>query len=347
MKLIFTEYVRSLKPGTEPDPRMFEKVWSTLRGALFTEMRRRSLWKLPPSFFGIYGRSAWSEEGAFDELASDCYTFVFLERLPALQAQLEVKDNVEGLVFRNVRNFLHDAQKSNDPVGFLSYKVVRAAVTRLLATGALHVTAGGPGLGPGTVLAFSPGSRARPAPDAAFDAAVREWCDELTPGIVTARGRQRDEVAETLAERLAGLPEAGVEAFRWKDLVDLVKSAVRARWHALGTGGETDTAFERVDEGETTRIRVVRPDTGVEDRDSFAKLCTHVERRLERYTQPAGGRRELVRLWDDLMRHASGTGRRKTPSRRQMARRLAISRHKLAGHFATLGRWVDRFQAAC
>lgn len=346
MDLIFTEYVRSLTPGEEPDPRLFEKVWSTLRGALFAEMRKRSLWTLDPALFGVHGRASWSEDGAFEELASDCYAFIFLERLPALKAQLKVKDNVEGLVFRNIRNFLHDAQKSNDPVGFKTYKILRAAVTRLIERGTLRTAHGGPRLVGDTVLAFSLEAAARPAGAEALEAPARQWCDELSHGIVTARGRGRDEVAGALAERIARLPGEGVETFRFKDLIDIVKSAVRVRWHALGTTGGAETAYEKVGEGAGRRIRIVRPDTELEDRESFEKLCAHVQERIDRSGKPERTRRELARLWGYLRRHAGGSGKRQAPSRRRIARALAISRHKLAGHFAVLGRWVGRYQDA-
>lgn len=345
-KRIFTDYVRSLTPGEEPDAEMFETVWSTLRGALCAEMKKRSLWRLPPHRLGIYGQTSWSQEGAFDELAIDCYTFIFLDRLPALKAQLEVKDNIEGMVFRNIRNFLYDAQKKNDPLGFRTYRVLRGAVSRLIAAGTLHVVEGGPRPGGATVLAFAPGRRAEVARGADLEAAAREWGDELTLAIVTARGKRRRATVAALAARLAELPARGVEAFRFKDLADALKRAVRARWRTLGESLEGETAFESAAGESATRVRVSAPDTAFEDRQSYAELCARVERNLERADRSRRARGDLRRLWSLLRRQVAEADDDAPPSRREMARALGISRYRLARHFAVLGRWIQQLQPA-
>ena len=346
MDPIFTEYVRSLTPGVEPDPQRFKEVWSTLRGALYHEMRQRSLLMLPPELFGIYGHPNWSNEDAFEELASDCYTFIFLERLPALKAQLKVKDNVEGLVFRNVRNFLHDAQKKNDPLGLKIYRILREALIQALGSGALRMLDGGPRLRGETILATAAYEASTTSTAADLDVIVRPWCDELTLDIVTARGQKREKVIDALEARIRELGPQGVESFRFKDLIDTIKAAVRVRWQALSAVGEGDTAFERIAGEPPQRVRTVRPDTGVEQRDSFAKLCAHVDERLAGARQPARSQRDLGRLWGYLKRQATGSSSSRIPSRRHVARTLELTRHQLAGHLAVLGRWVNQYQTA-
>src|SRR5436309_14649242 len=123
---VFTDYVRSLEPGGEPDPQRLATVRETLRGALRGELRRRGLWNAPPDYLGVYGSEGW--EDALEELLAECYAFVFVDRLRALQAQLRVKPNVDGLVFLNVRHFLHERQKEHDPVGSQVFEVLQSAV---------------------------------------------------------------------------------------------------------------------------------------------------------------------------------------------------------------------------
>ena len=151
---VFTEHVRALEGGGEPDPQRLAAVRGALQGALRGELRRRGLWNAPPDYLGVYGAEGW--EDALEELVSALYAFVFVERSRALQAQLRIKPNVDGLVFLNVRHFLHERQKEHDPLGSQVFEVLQSAVRRAVAVGDLHVLAGDPRVRNETVLGFRP-----------------------------------------------------------------------------------------------------------------------------------------------------------------------------------------------
>ena len=157
-KSIFTQHVRDLVRG-DVSREELEAPWEKLRDAMVSEMRQRALLTASPACLGVYGVDSWTQE-ALDELATDCYTSVFLRRLSSLAAQLERKSNVEGLVFRNIRFFLHEIQRKHDPVGFRIYTALRAAVCAAVDRGALRVELGDPAVRNDTVLATSklPGS---------------------------------------------------------------------------------------------------------------------------------------------------------------------------------------------
>ncbi len=341
--MIFTEYVQSLRPGEEPDTESFAVLWSTLRGALFREMQKRGLTHVPPCCLGLYGWSSWSQPGALDELVSDCYTFIFLHRLAALKAQLEIKDNVEGLVFRNIRNFLYDAQKKHDPLGFRILAVLRRAVRRLVDDGVLHPPAGRGKLCGGTLLVFV--ATGAVSNRAVLETCAREWADDLLPEMVTARGRRLDAVVEALARRLARLPARGVEALRFRELSTAMKGAVRVRWGALWSRVEGETALQNGDDGLARRVRVVHPAADFEEQEAFAKLCAHVSAALENLEGRGNAGTDLHKLWGILRRQAGDCGNGKMLSRRRIARRLGVPRHRVTSLCATLGRWVDQFQA--
>ena len=74
---------------------------------------------------------------------------------------------------------------------------------------------------------------------------VARWNDELLPDLLTLRGRRMEEVVRKLRGFLFDLSLAGIEVFRFKDVVDPLKADVRARWGAL---------LER-EQGERTRKR--------------------------------------------------------------------------------------------
>jgi hypothetical protein len=152
----FTRFLRNLEPGRPLDreSRELEEAWAALRRLLVSELRRRSLWSLPPAYLGIYGCASWNEPEAVEELLAECFVFIFVERFRSLKAQLRSKSDIEGLVLRNVRNFLQETQRRHDPVGFRVFTVLRSAVRNLLAAGELRVIAGNPGVQRDTVLTF-------------------------------------------------------------------------------------------------------------------------------------------------------------------------------------------------
>lgn len=348
MELIFTQYVRSLQPGHEPDAEGFAVVWKTLRGALVSEMKKRSLWNISPSCLGVHGRGSWMEAGAVEELMSDCYSFTFLDRLPALQAQLKVKDNVEGLVFRNIRNFLYEARKSHDPIGFRTYSVLCQAVRELVDAGTLHVVSGGPKLQRNSVLAWAPESSVVFA--GSLDDSARIWSDELLPDLITGKGRRRDEVTHKLARRIHGLAGGtsgeSLTAFRLGDLVDALRSAVRVRWDRFWSQLIGDVAVETVDGETVVHVGLVAPDTGIEDREDFEKLCLYMTEAVDRHEGSARVKKDLRRLWESLRLWALDPGLEKVPSRREICRFLDISRHQSAALYTLMGRWITRFQVA-
>jgi hypothetical protein len=143
----FTRFLRNLEPDQpldQDDDREFEEVWTGLRRLLVSELKRRSLWSLPPACLGIYGCTTWADPEAVEELVADCFVFIFVERFRSLKAQLRYKPNVEGLIVRNVRNFLHETQRRHDPVGYRVFTVLRSAVRDALSAGELQVIAGSP-----------------------------------------------------------------------------------------------------------------------------------------------------------------------------------------------------------
>lgn len=360
MPTIFTDYVRSLDPSGEPEPASFDRLWKALRGVLRSEVKRRGLWDSSPVLLGVHGwgSSWWSGDGggrssdALDELAADCYTFVFIDRLRSLRSHLAHKLNIDGLVFRCVRNFLHDVQKRQDPLGFRVFSLVKAALRGLAEAGGLHRLSGDGKIGNETVFGFRQG--ATPARDSAscLKGIVRSWSHDLAGDLVAGRATGEDPVVSRLARRILSLSDHGVEAFSTADLVDPLKAEVRARWAAFFEETEGERAFEDLGAGLTEVVRLVRPDRGYEDRESFDRLAACVTLGVDGI-EDGRTRRYLGSLWRFLRSFAvesgvvgslAGAGR--LPSRRKLARHLRIPRDRLPELYATLRQLVtDCFQA--
>ncbi len=213
-----------------------------LRALLVVEMRKRMLWRSPPVYLGVHAKT-WSDEGALDELVFDAYNYIFVHRLPGLIRQRQVRSNIRPMVRRNVKNFLTDRQRKNDPLGYRLFGRLRAAVTRCLERGRLFLRGGNdedeqaeddkpPPVGNDTLLSFRRGL-IEIARALLFDVPVRRWNDDLLPELVNAEGRSVPKVVGRLADHVNTLPDDDIEAFRFGDLINALKQDVRKRWHGL------------------------------------------------------------------------------------------------------------------
>jgi len=340
----FTRFLRTLEPGRPLDreSREFDEAWAVLRRLLVNELKRRSLWSLPPACLGIYGCASWSDPEAVEELVADCFVYTFADRFRSLKAHLRSKPDVEGLVLRNVRNFLQETQRRHDPVGFRVFTVLRSAVRSALSAGELQVIAGSPGVQRDTVLAFRP----VPSEEAARLDELRPhalaWNDDLLPGLITARGWDVRQVTARLEQHLHRLEAAGIHAFHFHDLVDALRQDARARWRAVWVHSPEGIPPRLDEDGFAAVARLVEL-PGEDERESLRGLLACLERSIERITEPPARSRDyLRRLLVFLKSHAAdapeerGAPGKGLPSHRQLAQLLAIPRERLPDLFHTL-----------
>lgn len=342
--------MRNLEPDQPLDrnDREFEEVWTALRRLLVSELKRRSLWSLPPACLGIYGCATWADPEAVEELVADCFVFIFAERFRSLKAQLQYKPNVEGLILRNVRNFLHETQRRHDPVGFRVFTVLRSAVRGALSAGKLQVIAGSPSVGHDTVLAFcleaSPEEAARPEE---LRLHVLAWNDDLLPDLITARGWDVRQVTANLERHFRGLAAEGIRAFRFHDLVDALRQDARARWRAVWVHSPEGIP-PRLEEDSFAAVARLVELPGEDERESLHRLLACLEQSVEQVAEPPVRSRDyLRRLLVFLKTHAAdppeerGAPGKGLPSHRQLSRFLAIPRERLPDLFRTLSELAE------
>lgn len=348
---MFTLFIRRLTDDL--DSSQFYEVWDRLEAILRQELRRRNLWNSPPSYLGIYGWPSWEpgrragDEGPMTELAAECYSFIFVDRLAALRAQLEVKPNVEGLVLLNVRHFLHERQRAYDPIGFRVFEILREAVREGIAQGELFVLAGDPGVRNETILGFDPAAGPEPGP---FDLGplVARWNDDLLPDLLLARGRQQAEVLARLREKLMALARAGIRAFSFRSVIDPLKNDTRARWAALmeEARGERERPGPK---GERVLLGAAPPQADFEVEQSFAHLAKRVMEAIEELSTDPRTRRYLGSLWQFLRIQAGDESDEEAweqLSHRKLAQLLDIPRERLPDLFATLRRLISQCREA-
>jgi hypothetical protein len=308
-----------------------------------SELKRRSLWSLSPACLGIYGCATWADPEALEELVADSFVFIFAERFRSLKAQVRYKPNVEGLILRNVRNFLHETQRRHDPIGFRVFTVLRSAVRGALSAGKLQVIAGSPSVRLDTVLASclgaSPEEAARPEELLLH---VLAWNDDLLPDLITARGWDVRQVTASLERHFRGLEAEGIRAFRFHDLVDALRQDARARWRAVWVHSPEGIP-PRLEEDSFAAVARLVEVPGEDERESLQKLLACLEQSVKRVAEPPARSRDyLRRLLVFLKTHAAdasddrGAPGKELPSYRQLAQLLAIPRERLPDLFRTL-----------
>lgn len=343
---IFTRFLRELETTDgPPDTVALETLLDALRRALVWKLKQRSLWSASPAYLGVYGHSRWSEPGALDELLIDCYAFIFIDRKRALKAQLEVVATIDGLVSRNISNFLFEVQKRHDPLGFRVFTALKEATLAAVETGAFQILEGGTRIGNATVLGCEPWSSTPTAEDEALREVAQAWNDDLLPELITADGKVRQRTLTRLEGHLKRLPEHGIRKFRFGQLLAPLKADIRDRWSTIWDSASGETVPTPDGEGLLPRIRLTPPDTGLEERDAFSKLLAGVAEAIEQLDEPVRTRTYLKRLWVFLRQYATdshapespaATKGDKLPSRRRIAELLGIPRDRLPGLFATL-----------
>ncbi len=325
----FTDYIRSLDPTGEPDAAAFAAAWEKLRRILSSELRQRSLATAPPTFLGIYGYRSWyrPSPGAFEELVQDCFSWVFVDRLPYLVNSLEKLSHIEGVVAWLMRDFLYDRQKTNDPLGFRVFEVLRAAIRQMLQDNALHVLAGDPKIRNATILGFAPETDPEEAGNAPVADHVAAWSHDLLPELVTAPPRQRGPVLAALGDHIAALEEY-VQAFRFGEVARCLKSAIRRHWSAFFQG---DDGASLIGGDIREIIHRIRPEQGYEERRRFEDLVKCVEEALPGLARKPKTLEYLRRLWSFVRSQVAECGEDHLPSDRRLEEILGIPRKRIPG----------------
>lgn len=336
---IFSAYVASLgENGEPPDHHSYEEIREELRGVLVGELRRRGLWTAPPSFLGHEG-SGWGG-GALDDLVTDAYSFIFIVRLRGLRNQQRLKGNIRPMVIRNVRNFLHDLQKGTDPLGYRVFGRLREAIEQNVDRGRLFVLNTTEGdshkLSNRSLLGFRPGL-ATLTLRADLEEPVQRWNDDLLPDLITAEGRAVPALVDELAEKVFSLKDYRVAAFRFGDLIAVLKDDVRKRWEGVWEKASGETARETGPDGAAAPpVSVVRPieEPDWPHRQALIQECVAASIEEERAPK---GRRDLWSLWLWIRTSRLLPGEHgPLPSFTELGRQLELTRDRVRQLFQRL-----------
>jgi hypothetical protein len=312
----FTEHVRTFGHDCDPAACILPRLERLLRD----RMRRRNLLGAPPSYLG-YDVPSWNAEGAFEDVVVDCYIFAIATRIEGLRNQVRVHANIDGLVVRNVDNFLLERQSRRDPIGYAVFGNLAAALADLVASGEVTLDGLESGqLRSASVVHLDPERSAAPSDPARLQAAVADapgWGEALA-GLTSIT----DEGREWIVEFLRHLRTSGIRCVRVADFVSAVASRARADWasrHAVPAG---QLGHEGGDDLRAL-VRLVWPDESVEARDLLDMLKRVVPGRIatERQQRVRNGLTAVFEEWVQMIEEI-GLSR---PNQAELAERLGMS----------------------
>jgi len=356
----FSRYLRALAKETTASPELFREAWEALKKTLRSEIRRRGLWQLSTTYLGVMGTNNWSASpDCLDELATDCYVFVFVDRLKNLLSHLANQSQVEGLVVRGIQNFVHERQRENDQVGTRVFNLLRSATQQASAAGELILEPSDRPVEAGSLLCFEAQSpKENTTPASRLRELTAHWSDELLPEYFTTTGKGIRPLLLRVRALIASLEGQGVRAFYLRDLVAVLRDALRARWAerfaaSMGVARDDQSAIDFL----TFLAQASIPGKAYEQRQSFEALSRCVEERLRNHTAEPEDLDAIRTLWETLRTWAEAEDRgarevpsegaetidpkRQIPSQREISQILGIPRTRLSSLYRTLGDFVN------
>ncbi|WP_162136302.1 hypothetical protein, partial [Zavarzinella formosa] len=287
MASVLTEHVRHFGPDSDPH----NAVLPALERILRNRMRQKNLLIAPPGVLGYSGVSKWSAIGAFEDIVADCYMFAILDRIQGLQNQLRIKPNIDGLISRNVGNFLLERQKKHNPVGYAVYGNAKAAILEASAKGALVIDNSENGkISNESVVRFSQSSPGAPpvSPEVVQNAARTSAV--LTEG-VRHLSSTSEEGRSCVLRFVEQLRENGVAAVRCGDLIAVLANIAREIPPAVPA---SDAAWGGDEVG--VLVRMVRPDASPEEREHWEYLKRVIPRKIGEINRQQRVRDRLVQV---------------------------------------------------
>lgn len=303
----WTEFFESWIQGKD-SPELAEQTLEKLRKALRRELGRRGLWNLPPRFLGNLDSLGARDhhKASLDEMVSAAFEYVFLDHYNYLETRVDAGVAIDGLVVVMVGQFLTARQKESDRPGYLTYDRVNSALGELMDEGKLtRIPAEESPCGqPMYCFDEAGGAFNKSAEDD-----VATWTGELMPGLVDGQGRQRAKTIQQLKTRILSLQGRGVGRLTLQDLLRPLRREARHWW---GTVTQDELAKTTVSE--------------------HSRQCNLLVLDLEKAIQQApwdpATRHDAHRLLKYLRGCIEEEG--ESPSMRQMAKDLGLSRRRIA-----------------
>ncbi len=209
---------------------VFNNLLKTIATALRERMSKRALWTSPTNYLGYPSAGNWNQDASlFEEIVFDCYVFAIAKRFRSLRNAMQRFDNIDGLVFRNINNFLTERQRTYDPIGYAVAQNIICALEAAVELGAIIADNLNRKICNRTSFSFE-SSQMTDDPQL-ISKVLRNNQTWLKIRFKLVKRNKR--VQQQLCEMICAFKEAGIKCFKFKTLVDIMKNDVRASYLSL------------------------------------------------------------------------------------------------------------------
>jgi hypothetical protein len=210
---------------------VFHSLFKAIAKTLREKMSQRGLWISPTNYLGYPSADHWNQDSSlFEEIVFDCYMFAIAKRLRSLRNAMQRFDNIDGLVFRNINNFLTERQRIYDPIGYAVAQNLICAIQHAIEL---------------EIIIPNDLRRGKICNQTSFSFESSNFkqttdYDQLISKVILNNykwlkirknlAKRNKRVQQELCEILCGFKDAGIKHFKFKPLVDIMKDDVRASY---------------------------------------------------------------------------------------------------------------------
>ncbi|MFO0870288.1 MAG: hypothetical protein U0935_15270 [Pirellulales bacterium] len=331
----FTRHVRYF--GTADDDA--QAAVEALRLLLKRRLKRRGLQLQPPSYLGYSGPD-WRDEGTFEELLFDCYSYVFVQRIIGLRNQARVRWQIDGLITLNVDHFLTERQQRHDPIGYAMFGNVRAALKQGEKEGQWSCDPSSVDQEvANTTVVWRTGKR-EPTCWTRDQLLARLESEASWPEAVPSLVKCSKQGQAWVKAFLVRLWQSDSAPVRVGELVATLAGLAREVWRIRHALPPSATAFEG-DEEFGQVVRVLTDDESTDERDRWEWLTGRIEKALEE--SPLQARRR-TKLLEEFAWLSQVVERHDIPSQAQLCQELGIARTTASDDFRILREIIERIR---
>jgi hypothetical protein len=240
-------------------------------------------------------------------------------------------ENLDGLITRNIDNFLTERQRRRDPIGYAVFKNVEAAARVAELQSELQIE-GGTIVKNQSVLRMAP---SKPPAQVVASQRIDEALEEATDWehAVSILVTVSEEGQDWIRSFLGRLCAAGVAAVRVGDFTGALAKRARASWTARHAVANNELSWDGDDEV-AALVRIIQPDTGVDERDRWEQLKKIIPERIARLDRQQRVRQRLAKEFAAL---AQFVDQGHTPKQAELIKQLGVARATLSDDMQILG----------
>ncbi len=291
---ILTQHIKNY------DTKLPQQVLDALAKLLRSELHKRGLWIGEPYWLGIeYSEwDTWKNPKAFNDLLYHCYMYAIVARKQSLHNALKKSENIDHLIYLNIKHFLDDSNKKNNPLSYAVASNVKTTIEKAIKAQILVNQSGK--LNTKTLLSFS---NITPHHQVACNYkqlqqsfySIKGWqqiCIKLVQNTPTAQN--------LFYQFICNLGKnSNITCFCYDDLMKIMK-AETSQLYNLSYSLDKDTAKNELNDDDEI-ILFTNPDTSFEDWENWMHSIKQIRQNIDEQSWQQRVKKGAIDVFDKLV----------------------------------------------